>query len=340
MTVSCQPQQNEPDRNSSLREVITGMQYGDSVLVVGHKSPDCDAVFSAMAYASLLQRLGINAKARVAGKVVCEPGYVLREAGLSSPAILRNAAGYNMIMVDHSEFAQAVDGMDQATILHIIDHHGTGTVTSATPLYYYAMPIGSTCSIVATLYEQLGEQPTSMEARWMLSGLLSDTDSLTSLTTTATDKRLFSWLLQLSGISDIGAYYSGMHEARTDYAGMTEEEILISDMKHYEIEGVNVGIGSVMASKKQSAEDLCRRMRGVMSAYRETRELDMLFVMVGDREANISHVPYCGDGAKEVAEYGFGITATADGCIQTTYLSSRKAEVVPAITKGIKHLNW
>ena len=183
LACSCKQSTNEPRQTNTLREVILGMQYGDSVWVVGHKSPDCDAVFSAMTYAALLQRLGINARARVAGPVVCEPLYVLQEAGMQTPAILPDAAGLDIIMVDHSELAQAVDGMAAANILHIIDHHATGSVTTANPLFYYAMPIGSTCSIVATMYQQLGEQPTAAEARLMLSGLLSDTDSLTSKTT-------------------------------------------------------------------------------------------------------------------------------------------------------------
>ena len=130
--------------NTSLRAIITGMDYGNQVLVVGHKSPDTDAVCSAMTYASLLQRMGIHAEARVAGKVFCEPHYVLQEAGIATPTIQDNAEGLNMIMVDHSEFAQAVDGMESANILHIIDHHGTGSVTTAHPLFYYALPIGST----------------------------------------------------------------------------------------------------------------------------------------------------------------------------------------------------
>lgn len=91
--------------NTSLRAIITGMDYGDNVLVVGHKSPDTEAVCSAMTYASLLQRMGINAEARVAGKVFCEPHYVLKEAGIATPTIQDNAKGLNMIMMDHSVFA-------------------------------------------------------------------------------------------------------------------------------------------------------------------------------------------------------------------------------------------
>ncbi|MBP3227165.1 MAG: DHH family phosphoesterase [Bacteroidaceae bacterium] len=332
---SCSETEEHTVYATPLRTVITGMEYGDSVLVVGHKSPDSDATFSAMAYAALLQRLGINAKARVAGKVICEPRYVLQAAGIPAPPVLTDATGLNVVMTDHSEFAQAVDGMAQANILHVIDHHGTGSVTTAHPLFYYALPLGSTCTIVATMYEELGEQPTAAEARLLLSGLLSDTDSLTSATTTPTDRRLFAQLLAQSGISDIGAYYAEMRRARTSFDGMTDEEILLSDFKEYDIEGLRVGIGSVFASERLGVEELCQRMRAVMDGVRTAKGLDMVFMMLGDRQADVTHVPFCGDGARQVAELAFGASATPDDCIVTRYISSRKAQFLPAITEGI-----
>lgn len=316
LSVSCSDSDETIVYSTPLRTVITGMDYGDGVLVVGHKSPDCDAVLSAMTYASLLQRMGINAEARVAGKVICEPRYVLQEAGIEAPAILDDAAGQNIIMTDHSEFAQAANGMSSARILHIIDHHGTGSVTTAQPLFYYALPVGSTCTIIASMYEELGEKPT------------------------ATDRRLYEWLLQQSDLSDVETYYAAMRKARTSFDGMTDEDILFSDYKEYEIEGYKVGIGNVFASDELGVEELCQRMRQIMPAVRTQQDLDMLFMMLGDRQANVTHIPICGDGAREAAEAGFGASANSDGCIVTTYISSRKAQFLPAITEGIRKSNF
>lgn len=339
LSVSCVDTAGAKVYNTPLRSIITGMDYGDGVLVIGHKSPDCDAIFSAMTYASLLQRMGINAEARVAGKVICEPLYVLREAGIEAPAILDDAAGRNIIMTDHSEFAQAADGMSSARILHIIDHHGTGSVTTPQPLFYFALPVGSTCTIIASMYEELGEKPTTTEARLMLSGILSDTDNLTSTTTTATDQRLYEWLWQQSDISDVETYYAAMRKARTSFDGMTDEDILFSDYKEYEIEGYKVGIGNIISSDELGVEELCQRMRQIMPAVRERQGLDMLFMMLGDSQANVTHIPFCGDGSKEAAEAGFGASATPDGCVVTTYISSRKTQFLPAITEGIRQTN-
>ena len=339
LSVSCSDSDETIVYSTPLRTIITGMDYDDGVLVVGHKSPDCDAVLSAMTYASLLQRMGINAEARVAGKVICEPRYVLQEAGIEAPAILDDAAGRNIIMTDHSEFAQAANGMSSARILHIIDHHGTGSVTTPQPLFYYALPVGSTCTIIASMYEELGEKPTATEARLMLSGILSDTDNLTTTTTTDTDRRLYEWLRRQSDLSDVETYYAAMRKARTSFDGMTDEDILFSDYKEYEIEGYKVGIGNVFASDELGVEELCQRMRQIMPAVRAQQGLDMLFMMLGDRQANVTHIPFCGDGAREAAEAGFGASANSDGCIVTTYISSRKAQFLPAITEGIRQTN-
>ena len=118
---------------------------------------------------------------------------------------------------------------------------------------------------------------------------------------------------------------------------MTDDDILLSDYKEYEIEGVKLGIGCVLASEKLGVEELCHRMRGVMPAVREQRGLDMLFMMLGDRDGGLTHVPFCGEGAEVVAEYAFKSAATEDGCIVTSYIPSRKANFVPAITEGIAY---
>ena len=126
----------------------------------------------------------------------------------------------------------------------------------------------------------------------MLSGILSDTDNLTTTTTTATDRRLYEWLLQQSDLSDVETYYAAMRKARTSFDGMTDEDILFSDYKEYEIEGYKVGIGNVFASDELGVEELCQRMRQIMPAVRTQQDLDMLFMMLGDRQANVTHIPF------------------------------------------------
>ena len=112
-----------------LADLLRGIDYGDEVTyVIGHKSPDADTIGSAIAYAWLLQRLGINAKAAATAQVNRETQYVLDLFGMEQPEILSDAAGKQFVLVDHSEYSQALDGMKEARVVGVVDHHGIGDV--------------------------------------------------------------------------------------------------------------------------------------------------------------------------------------------------------------------
>ena len=114
-----------------------------TIYVTGHKSSDSDTVGSSIAYASLLRALGYDAVPVVLGNINHESAFILKTAGLKTPELLKNASGLNMVLVDHSEYTQSADGLRDAKIISIIDHHGDGSVTTANPLIYDARPIGS-----------------------------------------------------------------------------------------------------------------------------------------------------------------------------------------------------
>ena len=96
----------------------------DTIYVTGHKSPDSDTVCSSIAYAALLQKLGYDATPVVLGEINHESEYILEAAGLEAPEQLVDASGLNMVLVDHSEYIQSADGLTDANIISIIDHHG------------------------------------------------------------------------------------------------------------------------------------------------------------------------------------------------------------------------
>ena len=101
-----------------------------TIYVTGHKNPDSDTVGSSIAYAALLRALGYDAVPVVLGPVNHESEYILEAAGLEAPELLEDASGLNMVLVDHSEYAQSADGLENAHIIAIIDHHGDGSVTT------------------------------------------------------------------------------------------------------------------------------------------------------------------------------------------------------------------
>ena len=148
---------NESIAAEDFKCVFDALDWGKgTTYVIGHKSPDTDAVCSAITYAYLMRALGYRCEARVAGKLNNETKMVLNRFGIEIPKVLDNAEGERIIMTDHSELQHAISGMDKAKILQIIDHHALGSAVTAAPLYCRIMPIGSSCSVVYTSFKDYG----------------------------------------------------------------------------------------------------------------------------------------------------------------------------------------
>ena len=131
------------------RSELANLQLVDGpIYVTGHRSPDSDTVCSAILYARLLSALGYDARPCVLGPVNNETKFILESAGAEVPETLVDASGLNLVLVDHSETIQSAEGIEDANIVSIIDHHGDGSVTTGSPLIYDARPIGSTATII------------------------------------------------------------------------------------------------------------------------------------------------------------------------------------------------
>ena len=306
-----------------------------TIYVTGHKSPDSDTVGSSIAYAALLRALGYDAVPVVLGNVNHESAYILEAAGLETPELLEDAAGLNMILVDHSEYAQSAEGMKDAKIISIIDHHGDGTVMSANPLIYDARPVGSTATIVWLRYRNYGIQPDRQSAIMMLGAILSDTKNLQPNASTFADREAVKVLSELGGITDIDAFYQEMYKALLSYEGMTDEEIFFTDYKEHEIESRKVSVGSINAYDEETAKDLAARMRKTMPLTKPSTGMDMSFAMVSIQHDDISvtYLVPSDEAEEEVLKAAFGNEAVYDGTSwRIEPCVSRKAAFIPAIT--------
>lgn len=250
------------------------------IYVIGHKSPDSDTVCSAIAYANLLNKLGIEAKAVISDKVNNESAYILKEAGIEMPEILYDASGLNIMMVDHSEYAQAIDGMKDANVVGVIDHHGVGTIEVGHQVLYNAKPIGATATIIWMNYLNYGVEMDKNIAHMLLGAVLSDTDNLSSSTTCENDKKAVEALSKLSGVSDIETLYNNLHEQKISYEGFSEEEIIFSDYKEYEIEGFRYGIGQANALNEEKAEELVEKLAPFMIKTMESKDINLMYMSV------------------------------------------------------------
>ena len=327
----------ERDRLCALnRASVENMIIEESpVYVIGHMSPDSDTVVGAIAYARLLTELGYPAEPAVTMEINNETKWLLKEAGADVPKVLNDVSGMSIFLVDHSEYAQAAEGMQDAHIVGVIDHHGVGTLVTGNQVVYEGRPIGSTATIIWLDYLNYGVEIDKTTAYLMLGAVLSDTDGLTGSTTTEADRQAVEELSRTAGVKDAMEMYRKLHEEKLSYEGFTDLEILFSDYKEYEVEGKKFGIGLVNAIDDETAEDLAARMKEALKEGTKMKDVDYLYASVGIREngEKIDRIVPGDDKSREVFLAAFPQNDGYDG---TSFLFKkglgRKTKFVSAFT--------
>lgn len=314
-------------------DVLRNIDYGDEVTyVIGHKSPDSDTVGSAMAYAWLLRQLGINAKAAVTAEVNRETRYALDFFGLDQPEILSAAEGKQFVLVDHSEYTQALDGMKNARVVGIVDHHGIGDIRNTECIAVISLPVGSTASIIYKLYLDCNVGIPRDMARVMLMSILSDTKGMTG-NVTELDRKACDYLLSVAEISDIDALYAGMKAAKSSYDGMKAPEIFYNDYKEYAAGEYTFGIGDVYTETEEDLRELAGIMEAEFPSIYASNKLDMLFCMVSTDDMTL--LIWYGEDAERAVRDSFP-DYDGSGSLTFTSKASRKAKIVPPLTKALE----
>ena len=308
-----------------------------TIFVTGHKSPDSDTICCSIAYAALMRKLGYDAKPVVLGRVNNESRYILKTTGTDEPELLENASGLNMILVDHSEYPQSADGLNDANVIGIIDHHGIGDVTTSKPIIYDARPLGAASTIVWLRYREYGVEIDKQTAHLLLGGILSDTNCLESSNTTFADREGAKVLSEIAAVDDINAFYSEMHREALSFEGMTDAEIYYNDYKEYETAGVRYAVASLQALDENSAKELIIKMRNVIPSEIISTGMDMVFVKitydVGDDPVNYLLVSDA-DAAEIAGKTDLKkLNMVEDDLFTFKGKSSRKSVLVPAIDK-------
>ena len=302
------------DRNDKINypAYMQGIDYGNGpIYVIGHRPPDSDSVCTAIAYANLKRKLGINAEARITSAINAETAYALKYFDFQEPPLLDNAASKNIILVDHNSFAQAVSGMDKANILEIIDHHNfIGDVKTAAPAYYRNLPIGCTSTIVWLEYREANVPIEKGMAGMMLSAILSDTDNLQSTTTTDLDRQAAADLVKKANVKDRTAYFLAMDEEFAAYRNMSDKDVFYSDYKEFTVNGISYGCATVVALTPEKRQALEQRLGDWVMKNFNTQKMDMLFLKIHDLETYSATISCYGPGSVGCAAKAF---ATVDG---------------------------
>lgn len=243
---------------------------------------------------------------------------------------LGSAKSKRVILVDHNELSQSVDGLEEAEILEVIDHHKIGGIHTKEPISFRNMPVGSTNTIIYQMYQENNIEIPREIAGLMLSGILSDTLILTSPTTTELDKKVVLELEKIAGVNHYD-YGISMFEAGSSLKGKTVEEILFSDFKDFNIKDYKVGIGQVFT---MNINDIKEQANEFLKAINETAEksnYEIVALFITDIIKNGSYVLFNEKSKKIIAE-----SFNVENIDQLHYLDncvSRKKQIIPPIMK-------
>ena len=316
------------------RETVMHMSPEGTIHVIGHMSPDSDTVITAITYAKLLNLLGYDAVANITEPVNRETAYILEQAGIETPEVLLDASGESIFLVDHSEYAQAAEGMRDAHIVGVKDHHGVGTVNTGHQIVYDARPIGATATLVWLDYMNYGFEIDKQTAYLLLCAILSDTSNLTIASVTDVDVKAVPALAEIAGVSDTDALFKILHELSLSYEGFTDEEILFSDYKEYEASGVTYGIGLINSIDEETSKNLAERMKAIAEEATAQKDVDLLFASIGIREngEKIDYIVPLNELSRQMMEDAFPNYDEYDGTsfIYRTGLG-RKTKFVPGL---------
>lgn len=234
----------------------------------------------------------------------------------------------NVILVDHNEKLQSVEGLDEANILEIFDHHNLGSITTNSPINFRNMAVGSTCTIVYTLYKERNVEIPKEVAGALLSGILSDTLILKSPTATPRDKEAVEELSLVAGV-DYQEYGMNMLKAGTSLEGMSKEDVLYNDFKLYTINEKTFAIGQFFTMNFDEMKKELDEYVHTLDEVAEANHYDFIALYVTDIIKNGSYVIFNTKG-QEVVDVIYGSENIPEGYFVTDCVS-RKKHVVPLI---------
>ena len=305
----------------------------EKVLIFGHKNPDTDSICSSIVHEILDKKNGWETKAVRLGNINKETQYVLNYLGIEAPELIEKVEeGQKVILVDHNEFNQSVEGIEKTKILGVTDHHRIANFETTEPLYYDARPYGCTSTILFEEFKRLGHEIERKEAILMASAIISDTLLLKSPTTTEHDKKALEELAKIANIN-VNEYGLEMLKAGTDLDDFSEEELINIDAKSLDKEGTKFVIAQV---NTVSIEDVLKRQGKLEEAINkeiEEKGLSLFVLAITDILNSNSEIIALGSKA-DIVENAFGKKLENNRAFLEGVVS-RKKQLLPQIDKNI-----
>lgn len=249
--------------------------------------------------------------------------------GMISRRNLMNMQKKQIILVDHNEKSQAVDGIGEAEILEIIDHHRLGSLETVSPVYFRNQPLGCTSTIIYQMYQEQGVEIPKEIAGLLLSAIISDTLMFRSPTCTPLDKSVAERLAEIADV-DIEDHAKKMFRAGSDFKNKTTEEIFYQDFKIFHTEDCDFGVAQISAMSGEELEQIGEQLRPFLPQVLGGKRLNMVYVMLTDILEESSKIIFAGEDAGKILAHAFKKQEDADGILLDGIIS-RKKQMIPTL---------
>ena len=262
--------------------------------------------------------------------ILDESGYYV---GMVSRRNLMSMQKKQVILVDHNEKSQAVDNINEAEILEIIDHHRIGSLETISPVYFRNQPLGCTSTIIYQMFQEKNIEIPAHIAGLLLSAILSDTLMFRSPTCTQLDILAAEALARIASV-DIETHAKNMFKAGSDFKNKTTEEIFYSDFKVFHAENVDFGVAQISAMSREELDKVGEKIRPFMKEVLGEKRLDMVYVMLTDILEESSKVIFEGHDAGKILAEAFEKEEDEKG-ILLEGIVSRKKQMIPTLINAM-----
>ena len=256
--------------------------------------------------------------------------------GMISRRNLLNLKRKQVIMVDHNEESQAVDGIDHAEILEIIDHHRLGTLETMSPVFFRNQPLGCTATIMYQMYQERGVEIPKKIAGLLCSAIISDTLMFRSPTCTAIDKSAAEHLAQIAGV-DIEDLAIDMFSAGSNLGSRTAEEIFYQDFKRFDVGNVEFGVGQINSMNAVELEEIREKLIPYLPVAHRESGLNMIFFMLTNIIKESTELLCYGPNSDTLVKEAFQLPDDGDS-YELKGLVSRKKQLIPSLAGMIQQM--
>ena len=254
--------------------------------------------------------------------------------GLISSRRLMEASKKQVIMVDHNEKSQAVEGIEEADILEIIDHHRLGSLETVGPVFFRNQPVGCTATIVYDMYKENGIVPDKTTASLLCAAIISDTLLFRSPTCTSVDRAAAESLAEIAGIK-MEELAEDMFQAGSNLKGKTPEEICFQDFKQFTVNDVKFGVGQINSMHAEELAEIKERILPYLEKASLMHRLDMVFFMLTNIVEESTELLCYGKGAKEQVIEAFDLPQDTDAIVLSGVVS-RKKQLIPTFVISLQ----